>query len=294
MNILPKELPELRARTVESMASVEALGFFQERSEGRVLNGHAPDVLQGWEVERLRSADLFYISEPMAALAKASSKSLPPYTLEPEDVPTRAGFAFIAPGAFQVVSTVEPIAAICWGQVEGGIFVTLYADTDLVLQTLLGRGKCTSEQARVHRGLVGALSPMAFEGVIPYYKSERDVEGVTEEPLLRTLRAAWLLMQQPLAQLEDVRADRHARKRLMRAGHEPGTVRVIRLRRPSSPSAGSGTDREYHHQWIVRGHWRQQWYPSREVHRPVWIAPHVKGPEGAPLLGGEKVHAWVR
>jgi hypothetical protein len=44
----------------------------------------------------------------------------------------------------------------------------------------------------------------------------------------------------------------------------------------------------------VRGHWRQQWYPSIQDHRPVWIAPHRKGPEDAPMLGGEKVYQWSR
>jgi hypothetical protein len=70
-------------------------------------------------------------------------------------------------------------------------------------------------------------------------------------------------------------------------------VRVINLRRRAASTIAGQSDREYHHQWIVRGHWRDQWYASRGVHRPVWIAPHVKGPEGAPMLGGEKVHAWT-
>jgi hypothetical protein len=52
------------------------------------------------------------------------------------------------------------------------------------------------------------------------------------------------------------------------------------------------SERDYQHQWVVRGHWRQQWYPSRNVHRPIWITPHIKGPEGAPLLGGERVFHW--
>jgi hypothetical protein len=69
---------------------------------------------------------------------------------------------------------------------------------------------------------------------------------------------------------------------------------VIELRRPKTSSGPGDGDREYHHQWIVRGHWRQQWHPKRQVHRPVWIAPHIKGPEGAPLIGGEKVYALKR
>lgn len=47
--------------------------------------------------------------------------------------------------------------------------------------------------------------------------------------------------------------------------------------------------REWRHRWVVRGHWRNHWYPSLKDHRPVWISPYLKGPADAPLLGGEKV-----
>ncbi|MFF5522570.1 hypothetical protein [Streptomyces coeruleorubidus] len=103
-----------------------------------------------------------------------------------------------------------------------------------------------------------------------------------------------VLMRQPLAEAEDIEPDRATRKRLRRLGHEPASVRLIGLRRPKpGPEKGDGS-REYHYRWIVRGHWRQQWYPKRQVHRPVWIAPHVKGPEGASMMGGEKVNVWQR
>jgi len=107
------------------------------------------------------------------------------------------------------------------------------------------------------------------------------------------LKTTWLLMGQTLASDEVAKYDRAARRRIERRGQEPPPVRVISLRRHAS-TPGDGDGREYQHQWIVKGHWRQQWYPSRGVHRPVWIAPHIKGPEGAPLLGGEKVYAWTR
>ena len=118
--------------------------------------------------------------------------------------------------------------------------------------------------------------------------------GDARKSWLNILKAAWLLMQQPLANVTEVEPDRAVRKRLRRAGAKPATVRVIELRRPKGGGSPGDGDREYHHQWIVRGHWRQQWHPKRQVHRPVWIAPHIKGPEGAPLIGGEKVYALKR
>lgn len=58
--------------------------------------------------------------------------------------------------------------------------------------------------------------------------------------------------------------------------------------------AGRGATREYRHRWIVRGHWRNQYYPSRNDHRPIWIDPHLAGPEDKPLLGGERVNVLRR
>lgn len=61
-------------------------------------------------------------------------------------------------------------------------------------------------------------------------------------------------------------------------------VRVLDLRSPqratvANPSGGV----EWSHRWVVRGHWRRQWYPSVQRHRLIWVDPYVKGPEDAPL-----------
>ena len=76
-------------------------------------------------------------------------------------------------------------------------------------------------------------------------------------------------------------------------------MRYLDLRRASTePSdrpdddVGKGTH-EYRHRWM-RGHWRNQYYPSRNDHRPIWIDPHFAGPEDKPLLGGERVNVLRR
>lgn len=104
---------------------------------------------------------------------------------------------------------------------------------------------------------------------------------------LAVFAAAALFLHQGLAVPEPpAQLDRPARRRLERAGWEPNpVVRVIRLRRVHT------TPHEHHEpedvawacRWVVRGHWRQQWFPSVQQHRPLWIAPHVKGPEDKPM-----------
>lgn len=149
-----------------------------------------------------------------------------------------------------------------------------------------------------------ALTPMEFtemEGW-PNGVSEAESSGATEAriALQRTILATWLLMGQTLVRSEPMTAPRAARRRIERLDPvlDP-TVRYIDLRRartePTDRPDGVGTStREYRHRWIVRGHWRNQYYPSRNDHRPIWIDPHFAGPEGKPLLGGERVNVLRR
>lgn len=101
----------------------------------------------------------------------------------------------------------------------------------------------------------------------------------------------YLLRQKHVVDTTVLTPDRPTRRRAAREGREAPDVRVLSLRGVGSGGGSGDGSREYLHQWIVRGHWRRQWYPSIQQHRPRWIAPHVKGPDGAPLLGGEKVYA---
>lgn len=53
----------------------------------------------------------------------------------------------------------------------------------------------------------------------------------------------------------------------------------------------TGRSKVFHVRWVVRGHWRQQAVgPNHSEHKPVFIAPHVHGPQGAPLK--TTVYQW--
>lgn len=55
------------------------------------------------------------------------------------------------------------------------------------------------------------------------------------------------------------------------------------------------TGRTYRHRWVVRGHWRNQAHGKDHAERRLqWIAPYIKGPDGAPLIESEKVMVWRR
>jgi len=38
-----------------------------------------------------------------------------------------------------------------------------------------------------------------------------------------------------------------------------------------------GQSKNYSKAWIVRGHWRNQWYSKEGIHKPKWIDPYWKG-----------------
>jgi hypothetical protein len=109
------------------------------------------------------------------------------------------------------------------------------------------------------------------------------------------LLATWTLMQQTLCVMHRTPGDRPERRRCARA-NLPQDVLIVRLRRHSLDDPRDGGDESvpWSHRWLVSGHWRNQWLPSRACHRLQWISSYVKGPENKPLVVKDRVTAWVR
>lgn len=110
----------------------------------------------------------------------------------------------------------------------------------------------------------------------------------------RLLLATLALVDQERIIESRVHLDRPTRRRAERAGRDAAldAVRICDLRRSVRDArvAAEAQEGRYRHRWVVDGHWRSQPYgPKRSLRKPTWIAPHLKGPEGAPLLSGEKV-----
>lgn len=114
------------------------------------------------------------------------------------------------------------------------------------------------------------------------------------DTLQRLLMAFWALIGQRVTDTTRMPIERHARRRAERRGKQniEDGIRVIRLRRLAGETPSDHDDKlvMWSHRWVVGGHWRQQWYPSADEHRPIWIAPHVKGPESAPLVLKDRIY----
>lgn len=113
---------------------------------------------------------------------------------------------------------------------------------------------------------------------------DRDDPGVGED--IANAMAAWRAIV--LVNMLDVLGVRHvpldvprphrrAHERRFQMAHP--SVYFVDLRQAGDKREGKG-DREYHHRWLVRGHWRQL-----EGGRRTWVRPYIKGPAGAPWRG---------
>lgn len=89
---------------------------------------------------------------------------------------------------------------------------------------------------------------------------------------LRFLVSSWLWVSQKIIVPTDTPASSRVREQAARSEVDPG-LRVIQLRRRERSTTGSEGIHEYSCQWLVSGHWRQQFYPSTKEHRPLWIEP---------------------
>jgi hypothetical protein len=104
-------------------------------------------------------------------------------------------------------------------------------------------------------------------------------------------------LNSPYTTTEPRRPERAARREARRMGDETPTddVHFIKLRQAVTEAVrqeAASRHVEWKHRWWVRGHFRAQWLPSKQAHRLTWIAPYIKGPDGADFT--TPVYAVVR
>lgn len=267
-------------------------------------DGFDRGMIESQKRAAIESAELYYVAPSMAGLAEVASETMPLFDMSEEDFPSRSGLLLFGKPLDSFTNLARSDDCRC-GKPHitsyAGLMWTIATSSEglptallfpIIDQHLSARMKGGEPRVGLPRLYVYTAKGISLSG--PREHGHDHQNDSILGPMLRTLRSACMLMQQPLADVQTESPDRAAQKRMRRAGQEPKAIRVIELRRPKGATATGDSARDYQHQWIVRGHWRNHWHPKREVHRPVWIAPHVKGPEGAPLLGGEKVYALKR
>jgi hypothetical protein len=320
-----RHLPEVRAELVQWLADPGPGGGPAVWSEGQEPQQAAAErrAAGTWSAS-LAAAELFYISADMTRLAVSAGLALPSYRLHPEELPAPHGLLVWQEPVTTAYDTSEqvgcPIIAVSWavhgarvhlrtwthrdwwiadmakGSRETGIAPFTAAEVRDLRRRYPQQLVCMSQARMPFEKVPGWLSSMPDDtsGLSLVELEAHSRAGTRQEQLERALLVTWLLMGQTLAREEQAEAPRSSVRGIRRINPDLlTTVRYVQLRHQKIPGqggeAGTGNGRGYKHQWVVRGHWRNHWYPSRGASRPIWIESHVKGPDGAPLLDPGKL-----
>jgi hypothetical protein len=197
----------------------------------------------------------------------------------------------------QIIQKTVKIVGASWSPAEvmedqrfraGAVWISFYSESNL--------DAITDDNDLLHRcrQIMPRLT-VDNEIIVPWCPSDADRDGYVLDPTRTTAKWALMLLaafrigrQRSLCQETVERTPRAERRRTERDSLPPRDVTVVHLRRrSSSPGTGLGTKHSY--RYPVSIHWRQQWYPSLNDHRPIVIMPHVRGPEGAELRVTDRV-----
>ena len=105
---------------------------------------------------------------------------------------------------------------------------------------------------------------------------------------IRWIFTAFYMMSQRLATRARHHTSRQTRRRIERNNQTPPPwIEIVTLRRKQmardEESRGKPLPVDWQWRWAVSGHWRDQWYQSEGVHRPIFIESYIKGPEDKPI-----------
>jgi hypothetical protein len=307
-------------------------GWIHAETRNDPAKGDMYSLLNAVESQKLLTADAIWVAPEISDVIDAARESFRPEPMEQEDFITHTGFLYFDKPLYMLDRNYKRVSvgAISWCPVvfkpedeptpeleeEGSLLVNSLAPEDLpngettwgmcfaIYSSARAEGDAYSETHRKAVEIEGAteLIPLHYASIIFGNELDEgqtlDAEGryTAADEWWKLVQTSLRLMQQRIATHSDAALPRPTRKRAARAGLSLNEVMVVRLRRPTVKQNGDdeGTTVEWTHRWIVDGHWRNQWYPSRMSHRQVWISPYVKGPDDKELIVKRRFYKWDR
>jgi hypothetical protein len=252
----------------------------------------------GRSARALKLADTYWLGSEVDELVWAGVSSLPQTVrLTPDLLPSPHGFLSLERPRRVLINDGQPgiLRAVQWSDVDlsgpggtlrRGISSLSYISVDgsppipaMFSSWVYGE--------TIHESLDRELKVAGWngaEGGVRHDLTDDDKRMTAAQALL--LGSFWLFVRQSILVTPLTTAERHVRRRIERTEWPSSPViRVVQLRRRESRSTHevTPTERDWSCQWVVRGHWRQQFYPSKHANLPIWITPYVKGPQDKPL-----------
>lgn len=270
----------------------------------------APDGKAGAALGRTIAAGLsvaepFHVQPQMVPLVRWAADSLPEdAAYSPQILPAPAGFAYF-PQPYPVADVrgdVSYVGAISWQPMTGpddqaGILMCWWADAshpgDSAHQHWVDTGsQAAARHTLLHIANIAYGRQVGQPGMVLSHAERARWESTGDAPLaessensLRLPLALFNLLGQDVVTTTRAPMTPGAARAWSRRHLVPEVV-IVHLRAAAkidgeSP-AGIGHQRLV--RWIVRGHWRSQAHgPAYSQRRLIWIAPHLAGPEDAPL-----------
>jgi len=134
-----------------------------------------------------------------------------------------------------------------------------------------------------------------YNGFIKYgmkYPPEKEEYSEKEIKALGFMLSFFAFIKSPYIDVNRQKLPRFIRRNDYKDGdsEREREVSVVQLREDIRERLAlyNSESKEWKHRWWVRGHYRNQWYPSTGTHEMVWIAPYIKGKEELPML--EKIY----
>lgn len=311
MSLEAREMPEVRRKMLNYFSSdfgEHMIDSYYHHKGGTSPSFPDPDEDTYQQLKQIRDitwkeADLFHVNEDMSFLADAAGATLPGFTLTGDDTPAPVGVCYFE-RPVHVTHDGMRTSLLTWQAVihpetgHLGIYIEEYAEFPVRQLTW------TPKPGAVLPPFILVFDTTLWGGDVDELHVEATKQEVQDMQkggninghVILTLIATWMLMKQEVATVEHEPLSRHQKRQATHGNRSASAVRVITLRRTSHAAGGRDADsgRRHVHRWVVKGHWRNQWYPSQKRHVPIWITPYVKGPDDAPFLTGEKVYELSR
>lgn len=286
------------------------LSFQRDFEERRSLTnyGGSPNYFHTITMMALENAEPIYVAPDVTEIIDEARKSFEPEPIMPSDPITQAGFAYF-PRSIEIIDrkgATNFIRAMLWVPVlsanrnQVALWYATFSHEDDPLVFHREWGNEMPHMPKWRRDISPLAELQLLHGTslplsVEFNSEDFHQDGVTYPDAAKEMWAlpqtVWRIAQQLVPAREPV--GRSWRRDAARHGLQRDDVTVIRLRKTKSKTDHE-TEVEWSNQWIVRGHWRNQWYASIKTHRQIWINPFVKGPDDKPLKITKRVWEFIR
>ncbi|PJE03593.1 MAG: hypothetical protein CK429_32845 [Mycobacterium sp.] len=253
--------------------STRAIYYGQVLASGSVQTRHA----------------IFCTEEMTALVRSAATAQVAESALSLADLPSPAGVAFLydrsEPLLLRWVTTSEGMVSANLAEVEGlrRIVSDRFTDPDMHVPQPFEQARLSPPMTDQPPSSVEVFKPFGADG--QYTKIRPDNAMNTLFALSHLARQAKLAS----AEVQTVRSPGKDRRGRRRTRTDLITYLSYNATEHHGRRHEDGPGRTYSHRWVVRGHWRRQWYPSLNRHVPIWITDYIAGPADLPIEHRDKV-----